>query len=96
MMPLDMATRVGRFTHRGVNFLVIHYPSVSSPAGTVSRLTGAEAEVLRLLVDGRSLRAIADARQVSARTVANQVQSIYRKHGVNTREELVAKVSQCK
>lgn len=51
-------------------------------------VTVAEREVLRGLLEGYRNEDIADARGTSARTVANQVTSLYRKLGVNARREL--------
>jgi DNA-binding NarL/FixJ family response regulator len=44
--------------------------------------------VAQALLRGHSQREIAQQRSTSVRTVANQVQSIYRKYGVRSREEL--------
>lgn len=55
-----------------------------------SCLTQAEAEVVQALLVGGSNQAIARRRGVSERTVANQLQSVFRKLGVASRVELVA------
>lgn len=55
-----------------------------------SALTSAELEVARLAVAGGSNRAIARLRGTSARTVANQIASAFRKLGVGSRSELAA------
>jgi DNA-binding CsgD family transcriptional regulator len=49
----------------------------------------AERQIARLLHQGASSAEIARQRRVSYRTVANQLASMYRKLGVNTREELL-------
>ena len=54
------------------------------------RLTKAEEEVVRAIFEGKSNETIARARGTSPRTVANQIASIFRKHGVASRAELVA------
>ena len=54
------------------------------------RLTEAEREVARLVVAGLSNEGIARRRNVSLRTIANQVSSIYRKLAVRSRRELSA------
>ncbi len=59
---------------------------------TVRPLTAAETAVLALLLEGASNADIARRRASSVRTVANQVASIFRKHGVRSRAELVALV----
>ena len=52
-------------------------------------LTYAEQEVAKLAALGKSDQHIADARQTSARTVANLLRSAYRKLRVRNRTELV-------
>jgi DNA-binding CsgD family transcriptional regulator len=56
-------------------------------------LSPAEKHVLALLVAGSTDRDVAKRRATSARTVANQVQSLFRKFGVRSRGELVAHLS---
>jgi len=55
------------------------------PSLHVAQLSGQEQKVLRLLVAGNSNPEIAQALVVSVTTVRTQVQSIYRKLGVNNR-----------
>lgn len=55
-------------------------------------LTDAEREVTRLVYDGASNAEIARARGVSPKTIANQLDSIYRKLGVTSRCELVSRL----
>lgn len=57
-------------------------------ARRVAALTEAEHDVLVDLLGGSTNRDIAARRGSSERTVANQVQSIYRKLGVRSRAEL--------
>ena len=54
-------------------------------------LTAAELVVLRGIFAGKSNGEIARDRGTSPRTIANQVASIFRKHGVRSRSELVAR-----
>jgi len=69
-------------------YFVVHWPEVeTADAG----LTAAEREVLALLGRGHSNAAIAAARRVATRTVANQVQSIFRKLGLRSRRDLLAR-----
>ena len=84
--PPDLTAE--RFEVAGVQFVVLEYPvgGIEIP----DQLTAAEAEVCRGLWAGRSSTEIAAARGASVRTVDHQIQSIYRKLGVNTREELLA------
>ncbi|HBH78478.1 MAG TPA: DNA-binding response regulator, partial [Nitrospira sp.] len=51
-------------------------------------LTDAEREVLAALLMGSTNRHIAHSRNCSEHTVANQIQSIFRKVGVHSRSEL--------
>jgi DNA-binding CsgD family transcriptional regulator len=55
-------------------------------------LTRAEQEVVRLVLDGCSNREIAQRRNASVKTVANQLMMIYRKLGIVSRFELAARV----
>jgi DNA-binding CsgD family transcriptional regulator len=56
-------------------------------------LTSAEREVTALLIAGSTNHDIAQRRATSARTVANQVQSVFHKIGARSRGELVAHLS---
>ena len=52
-------------------------------------LSPAEAEVLALVVEGKSNKQIAKARKTSERTIANQVASLLRKTCASSRFELI-------
>lgn len=54
-------------------------------------LTAAEEIVMQGIFEGKSNEAIARARGTSPRTIANQIASIFKKHGVSSRRELVAR-----
>lgn len=70
---------------------VIAIFSIELPtAGVEHALTAAEREVVTLLLEHLSNAEIAERRGTSLRTVANQVASIFRKLGVQSRSELVA------
>jgi DNA-binding NarL/FixJ family response regulator len=69
--------------------LVIDLPE---PDCALAGLTASEQDILARLLRGDSNREIAGARGTSARTVANQLQGIYRKHGVYSRTELIAQL----
>jgi DNA-binding NarL/FixJ family response regulator len=56
-------------------------------------LTSAEREVTTLLIAGSTNHDIARRRATSARTVANQVQSVFHKIGARSRGELVSQLS---
>lgn len=68
--------------------IVFSAPSLAMPAS----LSASERAIARAVVAGSSNAEIGAARGTSAKTVANQLYAIYRKLGVHTREELVAKV----
>jgi DNA-binding CsgD family transcriptional regulator len=70
----------------GVRFVVV---GVARDA-PMANLSPAEHAVVRLVLDGRSNREIADARGVSVKTVANQLRAVYEKLGINSRFELAA------
>ncbi len=67
-------------------FVVLSFPLLSK--GKPATLTRSEAAVVELVLSGLRTKAIAAARGVSERTVANQLQSAYSKLGVTTRAEL--------
>ncbi len=77
---------------RGDTLLIGSYPLL--PAKEVANLTDAEREVLAALLTGSTNRHIAHRRKCSEHTVANQVQSIFRKIGVHSRSELPVRL-QC-
>jgi DNA-binding CsgD family transcriptional regulator len=56
-------------------------------------LTDSEREVVQLVAQGLSNEDIGKARGRSARTIANQLASVYRKLGVNSRTELLARLT---
>lgn len=56
-------------------------------------LTSSEREVVQLVAQGLSNEEIAAARGRSARTVANQLAAVYRKLGVFSRTELLARLT---
>jgi DNA-binding CsgD family transcriptional regulator len=62
-------------------------------AEVVDGLTPAERSVAQLAMTGMSSAAIARRRRCSARTVANQLASVYRKLGVQSRGELAARLA---
>src|SRR5688500_17481132 len=55
-------------------------------------LTKVEREVADAILLGKSNRDIADQRGTALRTIANQVASVFRKCGVASRAELIAKL----
>ncbi|MCK6545615.1 helix-turn-helix transcriptional regulator [Myxococcota bacterium] len=82
----DEAPRVRAFRLGSLRALEITLPE--GRPGLDVDLSESERAVLALLLEGCSNREIAARRGTSVRTVANQVASIYRKVGVNSRREL--------
>lgn len=80
-------TRTATFMFDGQTYLLISAPLNLHPH---SELTGSENAIAGLLLRGESMRSIAQRRGAAARTVANQIQQIYRKLNVHSREELAA------
>jgi DNA-binding CsgD family transcriptional regulator len=78
----------------GGPFVLLEWPSsAAAGADCWRRLTLSERDVTELLVAGLSNAEIARRRGSSARTVANQVASIFRKVGVASRLELQAAIA---
>jgi PAS domain S-box-containing protein len=67
---------------------------VPAPLADDGPLTKRELEVLRLLASGTGTKAAAESLHVSPVTVRNHVQSIFRKLGVHSRLEAVARATQ--
>ncbi|MCP9447378.1 MAG: helix-turn-helix transcriptional regulator [Nitrospira sp.] len=76
----------------GNTLLIGAYPLVR--ADLIANLTDAERAVLAALLTGSTNRDIAQRRNCSEHTVANQVQSIFRKVGVHSRSELPLRLQQ--
>ena len=76
----------------GSERLVVASAPLDAAHAPLAGLTKAEREVALLAVRGLSNAAIAKQRRCAVRTVANQLQSIYRKLGVGSRAELGALV----
>ncbi|HTO68628.1 MAG TPA: helix-turn-helix transcriptional regulator [Myxococcota bacterium] len=68
------------------------WPARLSATDGLESLSFAERAVARLATSGRSDAEIAQQRGASARTVQNQLQSVYRKLGVHSRTELAARL----
>lgn len=86
-MRTDRDVRVSELDLDGERLLVISVPLPEPPINTLSE---AEGEIARAVIAGQSNGQIAAARGRSARTIANQLASIYRKLGVGSRAELAA------
>jgi DNA-binding NarL/FixJ family response regulator len=85
--PRDLV--VHELDHEGVQHLVFTYPLARDEGRRA--LSDAERAVLALLEEGLSDRAIADRRGVTRGTLTKQVSSIFRKLGVRSRRELLAR-----
>jgi PAS domain S-box-containing protein len=76
--------------------LTLVHERLSAPApgeNSTGVLTRREVEVLRLMTDGLSTKAVADTLHVSPATVRNHVQNVLAKLGVHSRLEAVAYAS---
>jgi DNA-binding NarL/FixJ family response regulator len=71
----------------GEELVVFRLPATE--VRSLEKLSEAEREVARLVVEGLTNGAIAERRGTSLRTVANQLASIFRKLDVRSRAELV-------
>lgn len=90
VVPHPPGLRATRLVWRGAPWLVLSFPL--RPPPTPTALTEAEASILEGLVAGDLNQDLARARGTSARTIANQVGAIFRKLGVSSRAELLAKL----
>lgn len=92
---MDLTSRIAppaglrgkRFECDGQEFAVLVFPLASAPAPS-SALTEAERAVAALVLRGLSNEEIAALRRSSPRTIANQLQAIYRKLRITSRIEL--------
>jgi DNA-binding NarL/FixJ family response regulator len=75
---------------RGLHVLPSAQDTPAPPPGP-DRLTPREAEVMELLQEGRSNAEIANELNVSIETVRSHARRVYRKLGVKTRRELLAR-----
>ena len=77
------------FTVGGEEYAVLILPSDNAEPMAQS-LTPAERAVTQLVLEGYSNTEIAALRRASGRTIANQLQSAYRKLGIGSRHELAS------
>lgn len=82
--------RAQRLVLDGEEVLILSHalPSAASPLDPLSTLAPAQREVARLVLEGHSNAGIAALRGTSERTVAKQLDTIYRRLGVRSRAEL--------
>lgn len=81
---------VHTFEEGGQTFAILDWPvrCDAPPAG--AELPGAQREVLALILAGASNAEIARIRRRSVRTIAHQVDAIFRRFGVGSRQEMFA------
>jgi DNA-binding NarL/FixJ family response regulator len=89
-LPVPQGLRATKIEGLDGDYVVLSRPI--ELANLPTALSGAESDVARRIVAGEANEAIARARGTSLRTVANQVASIFRKLGVASRSELVARL----
>jgi DNA-binding CsgD family transcriptional regulator len=90
-VPAPPRARASSFELGGAAYAVISFPLASLPTASTATLTDAERAVAAEIVAGASYQAIAAARGTSLRTVRNQATSIFKKLGVASRVDLVAR-----
>ena len=86
--------RVSRLAHDSGRYVVFSWPEGKPPdEGTAAApaLTAAERAVHALLLVGLSDAEIADLRGTTRSTVTKQVDAVFRKIGVRSRRELIAR-----
>lgn len=82
--------RVGPFVYRGVEYQVVS--TVRPDPGIWPELTPSERDIIMLLAERRTNAEIAAERSTSIRTVANQLATIMRKLGSNSRTHVLSKL----
>jgi DNA-binding CsgD family transcriptional regulator len=87
-------SRVTEFEFGAERMAVLSFPlnDLVLPAS----LTGAEREVARALIEGRSNAEIAKARRTSPHTVANQISALFHKLNVGSRSEFLVAIARPK
>ena len=87
--PPPRGLEARRFGSGDADIALLWFPLLQGLA-TAERMTEAEHHVVDAVLGGKSNADIARERGTSARTVANQVASVFRKLGVHSRGELTA------
>ncbi|MGB5284523.1 MAG: helix-turn-helix transcriptional regulator [Polyangiales bacterium] len=84
----DAGPRVSRMRVGGEDILVLSVPlpQLRYPEGT----TSAEHEIIDAVLQGLTVKEIAEQRNASLRTVTTQLGAIFRKANVNSQAELIA------
>jgi DNA-binding NarL/FixJ family response regulator len=87
--------RAAQFSLGSEHYAVFSFDlPAEQPPTFFARLTPSERAVATLCLQGLSSAQIARKREVSERTVANQLAALYRKLGVRSRRELLASFRQ--
>ncbi len=73
----------------GQSLMVISFPTPGGMENSAESLSVAERHVARLAAEGLSNAEVARVRGTSLRTVANQMASVLRKLGVDSRRQLM-------
>jgi DNA-binding CsgD family transcriptional regulator len=89
--PQGLRARLAEIAVDGNTVLLGTTPQLDE--SKLAGLSAAEREVTALLIGGSTNQDIATRRATSARTVANQVQSVFRKFHARSRGELVSRLS---
>ena len=84
----DAGPRVSRMRVGGEEILILSVPlpALRYPEGT----TSAEHEIIDAVLEGLTVKEIAERRNASLRTVTTQLGTIFRKAEVNSQAELIA------
>lgn len=88
-MPRQGELEVRTFRVGNEHFALLGLPELLPEQ--CAKLTPAEREVVAAVLRGVSNAALARARRVSVRTIANQLASVFSKLGVRSRSELAAR-----
>ena len=92
IVPLGL--RATRMTVGDGELVVFSFPADQGVLETLfGRLTPAEQAIALSILDGLSNREIAELRGTSQRTVAKQVEAVFRKLDVGSRGELAARLA---
>jgi len=85
--------RVSKMRVGGEEILVLSVPlpELRYPEGT----TPAEQQIIDAVLQGLTVHEIAERRGASLRTVTTQLGTIFRKAGVNSQAELIARMTDC-
>ncbi|WP_185981669.1 helix-turn-helix transcriptional regulator [Skermania sp. ID1734] len=86
----DQRQRLGALSGEAPSAVPAGLAVFSQSSLPVVRLTAREAEILRLLDEGMSTKEISTLLYISVNTVKSQLRNLYRKLGVQSREDAVA------